>query len=110
METRIIRDKGEIYHFLSKDPGLQLYAIGDLDDFFFPFTTWYALYDKGEIQSIALQYTGMTTPTLLLFYDNDPTYPVMLLRSIRKLLPEKFNVHLSPGLIDLFGKENIIAN
>jgi ribosomal protein S18 acetylase RimI-like enzyme len=110
METRITRDKGEIYQFLSKNPGLQLYAIGDLDDFFFPYTTWYALHDNGEIQSIALLYTGMAPSTLLLFYEKDPTYPAELLTSIRKLLPEKFNVHLSPGLIDLFGKENIIEN
>jgi ribosomal protein S18 acetylase RimI-like enzyme len=108
METRITRNKNEIYNFLSGNPDLHLYTIGDLDDFFWPDTTWYAIYDKGEIQSIALLYTGMTTPTLLLFYDADPYYSRELLSSIRHLLPEKFNVHLSPGLIDLFGKENII--
>jgi ribosomal protein S18 acetylase RimI-like enzyme len=110
METRITRDKREIYDFLSKTPDLQLYAIGDLDDFFWPFTTWYALYDNGEIQSIALLYSGMTPSTLLLFFEKDPGYPRELLTSIRKELPEKFNVHLSPGLLDLFGRENIIED
>lgn len=108
MGVRIVRDKREIYRFLSKTPELQLYTIGDLDDFFWPHTVWYAMYDAGEIQTLALLYTGMTPKTFLLFYDKDPGYSIELIKSIRHLLPEKFNVHLSPGLIDVFGKENII--
>jgi GNAT superfamily N-acetyltransferase len=110
VETRIVRDKHEIYRFLSKTPDLQIYSIGDLDDFFWPHTVWYAVYDIGEIQSIALLYTGMTPNTLLLFYEKDPLYSTWLLNSILNFLPERFNVHLSPGLIDVFGKENIIEN
>ncbi len=110
METRITRDKSEIYRFLSKTPDLQLYTIGDLDDFFWPDTIWYAIYDKGEMQSIALIYTGMKPRTLLLFYENDPMYSTELLKSVRHLLPDMFNVHLSPGLIDVFGKGNIIRD
>jgi GNAT superfamily N-acetyltransferase len=110
METRIVRDKNEIYRFLSMTPDLQLYTIGDLDDFFWPHTIWHAIFDKGEMQSIALLYTGMTPQTLLLFYEKDPFYSIGLLKSVRHLLPEKFNVHLSPGLIDIFGRENIIED
>jgi ribosomal protein S18 acetylase RimI-like enzyme len=110
METRITRDKDEIYRFLSRTPELQLYAIGDLDDFFWPGTLWYAIYDRGEIQSIALLYTGMNPSTLLLFCEKDANYPTELIKSIKQFLPEKFNVHLSPGLIDVFGKENIIKD
>ncbi|MBA4322453.1 MAG: GNAT family N-acetyltransferase [Odoribacter sp.] len=110
MESRTTRDKSEIYRFLSATPELQLYAIGDLDDFFWPDTVWHALYDMGEIKSVALLYTGMKPHTLLSFYDNDPFYSVRLLKSVKHLLPEKFNVHLSPGLINIFGKENIIED
>jgi GNAT superfamily N-acetyltransferase len=110
METRITGDKSEIYRFLSKAPDLHLYMIGDLDDFFWPHTTWYAIYDNGEMQSVALLYSGMAPSTLLLFFDKDPYYPRELLKSIRHFLPEKFNVHLSPGLIDIFGEENIIED
>lgn len=110
METRKIRDKKEIYNFLSGTPDLHLYTIGDLDDFFWPDTTWYALYENNEIVSIALLYSGMSPSTLLLFHEKDPTYSRVLLGSIRKFLPEKFNVHLSPGLVDMFGMENIAEN
>jgi RimJ/RimL family protein N-acetyltransferase len=110
METRTTRDKNEIFRFLSRTPDLHLYTIGDLDDFFWPDTIWYAIYNNGEMQSIALLYTAMTPSTLLLFYESDPYYSRELLRSILGFLPDKLNVHLSPGLIDLFGKESIIRD
>ena len=110
METRITRDKNEIYRFLSKTPDLQLYTIGDLDDFFWPHTIWYAIYERNEIESIALLYTGMDPSTFLLFSDKDLYYSTELIKSIKPLLPETFNVHLSPGLIDVFGKEKIIKD
>jgi ribosomal protein S18 acetylase RimI-like enzyme len=110
METRTISNKDEIYKFLSGTPDLQLYAIGDLDDFYWPFTTWYAIYEKNEIKSIALLYSGMSPSTFLLFHDRDSYYSTQLLKSVKPLLPEKLNVHLSPGLIDVFGKKNIIED
>jgi ribosomal protein S18 acetylase RimI-like enzyme len=110
METRTIRDKDEIYRFLSGTPDLQLYAIGDLDDFYWPYTTWYAIYEKNEIKSIALLYSGMSPSTFLLFHDKDSYYSTQLLKSVKPLLPEKLNVHLSPGLIDVFGRESVIED
>jgi ribosomal protein S18 acetylase RimI-like enzyme len=110
METRITKDKREIYKYLSGNPDLQLYTIGDLDNFFWPDTLWYAIFDNGEIQSVALLYTGMTPSTLLLFCEKNTDYSIALLKSIRPLLPETFNVHLSPGLIGVLGKDNIIED
>jgi hypothetical protein len=85
METRITRDKREIYNFLSRTPDLHLYTIGDLDDFFWPDTVWYALYENNEIVSIALLYSGMSPSTLLLFHEKDPTNSRVLLGSMRKI-------------------------
>ena len=110
METRITRDKNEIYRFLSKTPDIQFFIIGDLDDFFWPHTTWYAMYEKNEIKAIALLYTGMDPSTFLLFCDKDLYYSTKLIKSIKPVLPENFNAHLSPGLIDAFGKEKIIKD
>jgi GNAT superfamily N-acetyltransferase len=110
MEIRKSNNKKEIYSFLSRNKGLYLYLIGDLDDFFWPHTTWYAVYVKGEIEAVALLYTGMTPVTLLVFHENDLTYPKELIMDLLPELPQEFNVHLSPGLLDSFGKENIIRN
>jgi hypothetical protein len=38
-----------------------------LDDFFWPFTTWYGLVDGKQIREIALLYSGHQLPILLAF-------------------------------------------
>lgn len=109
MEVNTIRDKTVILNFLSENPGLYLYLIGDLDDFFWPNTKWFAVTQNDSIKSIALLYSG-ETPTFLLFHEGDAVYSSFLIKSIKNELPETFNVHLSPGLINIFGGENILKN
>lgn len=110
MEIRKNRNKKEIYSFLSRNKGLNLYLIGDLDDFYWSRTTWYAAYVNNNIVAIALLYMGIPPATFLLFHDGDPAYPEELIREVLPELPEEFNVHLSPGLLEQFRKENIIKN
>ena len=108
MELLVLHDKSMIAGFFNRNPGLHLMAIGDLDDFFFPKTCWFALTDRNVIQTTALLYVGMATPTLLLFHEGDPGYAIQLLEKIKTILPAKFNAHLSPGLFDVFGKQNLV--
>lgn len=110
MDLHILSDKKTILDFLKKNQGLHIYSIGDLDDFFWPKTTWFALKDKEGIESIALLYTGMETPTLLLFHDGESFLALRLLELIKPHLPEKFYVHLSPGLLNVFPAKNIIEH
>jgi GNAT superfamily N-acetyltransferase len=109
MDIRKCRNKEELFNFFSGNPGLYLYLIGDLDDFFWPDTTWYAVYNNEKIISAALFYNG-PFPTLILFYDREREIAEWLLKSIRPELPGSFNVHLGTGLIDQFGKSNIIRD
>jgi ribosomal protein S18 acetylase RimI-like enzyme len=110
MEIRKSRNKNEIYSFLSRNKRLNLYLIGDLDDFFWPHTTWYTALVNGKIEAVALLYSGMTPSTFLLFHEGDLSCPKELIRELLPELPEEFNVHLSPGLLEHFGMENIIKN
>jgi ribosomal protein S18 acetylase RimI-like enzyme len=110
MEIRKSRNKNEIYSFLSRNKGLYLYLIGDLDDFFWPHTTWYIALVNGKIEAAALLYSGMAPSTFLLFHEGDLSCPEEMIRELLPELPEEFNVHLSPGLLESFGKENIIRN
>ena len=52
----------------------------------------------------------MLTPTLLAIYDKDFESIHLLLERIKPILPLKFYAHLSPNLIDVFGKQNIIES
>ena len=43
--TICLHDKGQIEAFLRRNVFLHSYSVGDLDDRFWPHTTWYALAD-----------------------------------------------------------------
>ena len=95
-------DKKVIEHFLRKDVQLHIYSIGDLDDFFWPYTTWYGSKSNGHIDAIALLYIGLSLPTLLAL-SNEYDAMAKLLTSIQHLLPYRFYAHLSPGLETALG-------
>ena len=92
-----LHDKKEIFSFLSKNIYLHIYSIGDLDDFFWDYTTWYGLREEGKIRAIAFVYTGTCTPVLLALTD-EVSGMKDLISSINHLLPPKFYAHLSPGV------------
>lgn len=110
MNIQILHDKSIILSFLKRNPELQVYCIGDLDDFFWPKTIWYALVEDETILSIALLYSGMEIPTLLLFHADHAEYSKILLNRVKSILPDAFYAHLSPGLIDIFDRKNIIED
>jgi predicted GNAT family acetyltransferase len=89
-----LHDKSRIEAFLRKNVYLHIYSIGDLDDFFWPDTTWYGWEQVGEIQAVALLYTASDDPTLLALSEQQQVM-LELLQSIFPVLPERFYAHLS---------------
>ena len=59
--------KKVIESYLRKDVDLHIYSIGDLDDFFWPYTIWYGLESHGDIDAVVLIYVGLPIPSLLAF-------------------------------------------
>jgi ribosomal protein S18 acetylase RimI-like enzyme len=101
VKTIGLDDKHAIEAFLRRNPFLHLYGLGDLDDRFWPETTWYGRVDGGAIRAIALLYSGLALPTLLALGDDEILHLEDLLRSIQALLPRRFYAHLSPGLAEI---------
>jgi ribosomal protein S18 acetylase RimI-like enzyme len=96
MPVRFLHDKNEIETFFRRNAFLHIYAIGDLDDFFWDYTTWFALEDKGRLAAVILLYAGVELPVLLAL--DDEIQPLgRLLESVRHLLPKSFYTHISPG-------------
>jgi ribosomal protein S18 acetylase RimI-like enzyme len=94
-----------IAQFLRRDTLLRLYELGDLDDFFWPYTTCYGLVDGGEIRQLAVVYTGTSCPTLL-GLSAEPLEPMrQLLRGILPLLPRRLHAHLSGNLAEVFARD-----
>src|SRR5690625_3423130 len=109
MDIQVLHDKTVIYDFLKQERELQIYCIGDLDDFYWPHTIWFALRDKKIIKSLALLYVGMDTPTLLLFHKGSSAFSKHLLEGIRDFLPQELNVHLSTGLLEVFERRDVLT-
>lgn len=96
-----LTDTREIAAYLRRDPDLHLYSLGDLDDFYRPYTTWYGIQEKGKITALALLYRGEHPPVLLAL-DRNPENLTDLLLDMQPELPETFYAHLSPGLSSVF--------
>lgn len=101
MGIKPLRDKAGIEAFLRRDPELHIYGLGDLDDFFWPYTTWYGLEKAGVLNDVVLIYAGKALPTVVGISEH-PDVVSELLRQVTGLLPERFHAHLSLGVEDVF--------
>ncbi len=93
-----IDDKARLAAFFAQDLPLHIYELGDLDDFYWPNTTWFGWERRGELCAVALLYVGTNMPTLLLLERNCPSESIALLDAISPHLPDRYYAHLSPGL------------
>ncbi len=105
MRTICLHDKHEIEKFLRKNAFLHLYSIGDLDDFFWPYTTWYAWSDADEIRHLALLYTGTSLPVLLCIAEQPSEEMKEFLQSLIHLLPGRFYAHLNSEMAKILSSD-----
>jgi GNAT superfamily N-acetyltransferase len=102
----ILRDRGEIERLLRLDPRLHIYELGDLDEFFWPFTAWYTLPDRRP--EIALLYSGASLPVLLALAPTPHERMRRLLASLEGILPPRFYAHLSGQLVEVFAATRVV--
>jgi len=104
MQAISLHDQATIAAFLRRTPWLHLYHLGDLDDFFWPYTVWYASQTEDAIGQLALLYTALADPVLLAISDDAPAMRG-LLASILHLLPRRIYSHLSEGVAEAFADD-----
>lgn len=109
MAIRPLKDKARIELFLRRAPELHLYELGDLDDFFWPDTTWYGREEEDELREIVLIYTGPALPTVV-GLSEQPAAIRELLCEVCPLLPKRFHAHLSHGVEAVFRKTHHIQS
>lgn len=93
----VLHDRSRIETVLRRNTDLNIYEIGDLDDFFWRYTTWYALAEAGEPEQILLFYTGSELPVLLGTALEQMEALTTALQIVRPFLPARFYAHLTPG-------------
>ncbi len=91
MTPHAVHDRERLAQLLQRDPHLHAYSLGDLDDFFWPYTTWY---ERDE--QVILVYHGGGFPTVLAF-DRDTAALKDFIESTLFLLPQRFYAHISTG-------------
>jgi len=100
MRAVTITDRARLRSYFMRAPALHLYELGDLDDFFWPHTRWFA-FDDGELEAVVLLYSASSLPVVLAIGDVGPL--TALIASIHDELPARIYAHLSPGLVGAFG-------
>ncbi len=100
-----ITDKNELENYLLKNLPINYYHIGDLDDFFWPDTTWIASKENGDIKALLLLYKAEDPVVLLAIENNNPKELRDLLIASLPMMPKNLYCHLSPGLEEVFKQD-----
>ena len=98
-----ITDRRVIEAVLRRDTGRHVYELGDLDDFFWPDTRWYATGASEAPEAVVLEYRGSDTPAVLALSSRTSALSD-LLREVSDVLPDEFFMHVSPGCCDSLGE------
>lgn len=92
------RDEAALEAALRRDPYLHLYELGDLDDFFWPRTTWFVTARAGGgFEHVALLYDA-DGHTVLIALTRDVPVALPFVRELAPRLPATCYAHLTPGL------------
>lgn len=110
MNITTLKDKNIIEKHFRKNTDLNIYSIGDLDDFFWKYTKWFAIGPESNPDQIVLLYEGSEQATFLAIADSNFDSMKLLIKNIQDRLPGRMYCHLSKGLINAFRKNSDIED
>ena len=101
-----LHEKKELEAFFRQDTYQHIYSLGDLDDFYWPYTLWFGTKSKDKLEAVVLLYTAISPPVLLALASGEQIPHLRaLLISLLPLLPQRVYTHLSPGVEDVFSQK-----
>ena len=95
-----LRDRDVIAAFCRRRPAVHAYALGDLDDFFWPHTRWLGWQGANGLEQLVLLYDEPDPPVLLALAEPPVRSMRGLLAAIDAELPSSLYAHLSPGVVE----------
>ena len=110
MEIVSVHSKTELEKYLLPNRPVHVFQIGDLDDFFGPFTQWFAGKEGEEISALVLLYTALEIPILIAMDNHNTAGMVALLAGISHLLPSRCYTLISLELIERLRQAYTIAS
>jgi RimJ/RimL family protein N-acetyltransferase len=98
MSIQLIKDKEILEKFLRKNTALNIYQLGDLDDFYWSHTDFYGYYEDSVLKSIVMIYKEVTPNVVIaLSPENEIDYLKKALKELLSILPDKIYLHITPG-------------
>ena len=94
-----LRDRKVIAEFCRRRPAVHAYALGDLDDFFWPHTRWLGWERSGRLEQLVLLYDEPETPVLLALAEPPATGMADLLAAVADELPSDVYAHSTGELV-----------
>ena len=98
MSITLIKDKKVLENFCRKNTALNIYQLGDLDDFYWPETDFYGYYEEDELKSVVMIFKEVN-PNVVIALCNieDLNYLNKALEVMLDILPDKIYLHITPG-------------
>jgi ribosomal protein S18 acetylase RimI-like enzyme len=103
MEFVRLHDRDQIEAYLRLQPDTHVYSLGDLEDDFWPHTSWFGATEGSEIKAICLVFWLYDPPIVIAISEPENEAMPLLLASIAGELPDNAAIHLGPealGVLD----------
>lgn len=94
----LIKDKSLLEKFFRRNTLLNVYQLGDLDDFYWKETDFYGTFQNGELKSVVLVYKeALPDVVIALAGESEINLLKENLSELLSYLPEKIYLHITPG-------------
>ena len=103
-----VEARNQIAAVLRRNAGAHVYELGDLDDFDWPYTTWFGWESDGRLEELALLYSQPAVPVLIAISEKPLGAMADLLRAIGGSLPHTLYAHVTPPLLDTLAERYAI--
>ncbi|MDP6824066.1 MAG: GNAT family N-acetyltransferase [Dehalococcoidia bacterium] len=96
MYFALLHNRDEIETYLRRSPDKHVYRLGDLDDTFWPRTSWYGARKGDELRAICLVFSLYDPSNVVAISEPDNDAMPALLNAIAADLPDFSEIHLGP--------------
>jgi GNAT superfamily N-acetyltransferase len=98
LAPRVVTDRDELRRFFLRDAVAAAYQLGDLDDAYEAFATWYGAGADGALDAVTLLYTGLSLPAVLTYGSAASVRAIV--ETFRRDMPGRAIVHMQPDHVE----------